>query len=199
MRCARSPPASTRVAIVRWSAPAISAAAASTADASRPIPAGCAVSCRRAAPSTAGSVYASACAAAGAAEASAARSLPHAHAGADYVQGIVAARRRGREVRVLIARVEDGVAADVVVEAELGGQVTLVDGDAVVGVERVLDGGRADEMAPESMAHLEAGKPRQGARRARRRRVDEIRAEREQEGGQRRGARPGAAGGPTRR
>src|SRR5581483_759610 len=159
---------------------------------SRPIPAGCAVSCRRAAPSTAGSVYASACAAAGAAEASAARSLPHAHAGADDVQGIVAARRRGRKVRVLIARVEDGVAADVVVEAELGRQVTLVDGDAVVGVERVLDSGRADEMAPESMAHLEAGKPRQRARRARRRRVGEIRADREQEGGQRRGA-PGEA------
>ena len=45
---------------------------------------------------------------------------------ADDVVGVVAVRHGGLEIDVLIAREDDGVAVEVVVEPELGGQVALV-------------------------------------------------------------------------
>jgi len=60
---------------------------------------------------------------------------------------------------VLIAGKQDDVAPDVVVEAELGGQVTLLDRHTVVGVHRVLDPGAGDEVAPEGVARLDAELP----------------------------------------
>ena len=90
-------------------------------------------------------------------------SLPHAQSHADGVVGVVAVRHGGLELDVLIAGEDDGVAAELVVEPEFGGQVALVHGDGAVRVDGVPDAGSADEVAPEGVARFQPHLPRQRA------------------------------------